>query len=244
MTTLNVRISVNKRKGDDREKGLKITRNLLITHNNKKLESKKRACSDDFNVKEIKRRRKSVGLTQDCETTMIHRGGGYWDCQNKPKTSHQGCLPNHSSSSPTATIHRSGRDRQNKPKTSHQGCLRNHRDCRSSHHSSSSPTATIVAAHLSSHHSSSSPTATIVAAQRSSHHSSSSPTATIFAAHQLSPTKELRAAMMKKRYAHLIFKAKHHLKKGDIADHLKQQEEIRRLEIAEKAKIEQEIKAA
>ncbi|XP_019163513.1 PREDICTED: uncharacterized protein LOC109159860 [Ipomoea nil] len=53
-------------------------------------------------------------------------------------------------------------------------------------------------------------------------------------AHQLSPTKALRAAMMKKRYAHLIFKAT----QGDIADHMKQQEE------REKARIEEEVKAA
>nr|GMD17963.1 transcription factor GTE12-like [Ipomoea batatas] len=57
---------------------------------------------------------------------------------------------------------------------------------------------------------------------------------------QLSPTKALRAAQMKKRYAHLIFKATHQ----PLGDPLKQQQERERLEIAEKARIEEEIKAA
>nr|GMD14844.1 transcription factor GTE12 [Ipomoea batatas] len=45
---------------------------------------------------------------------------------------------------------------------------------------------------------------------------------------------------MKKRYAHLIFKATHQ----PLGDPLKQQQERERLEIAEKARIEEEIKAA
>nr|GLL46067.1 transcription factor GTE10-like [Ipomoea trifida] len=60
----------------------------------------------------------------------------------------------------------------------------------------------------------------------------------------ISPTRALRAAQMKKRYAHLIFKATHQPLLMPLGDPLKQQQERERLEMAEKARIEEEIKAA
>nr|GMD88013.1 transcription factor gte12 [Ipomoea batatas] len=53
-----------------------------------------------------------------------------------------------------------------------------------------------------------------------------------------------RKRKMKKRYAHLIFKATHQPLLMTLGDPLKQQQERERLEMAEKAKIEEEIKAA
>ncbi|XP_019163983.1 PREDICTED: transcription factor GTE10-like [Ipomoea nil] len=175
---------------------------------------------------------------------------------HKPKTSDQGCLRNHSSSSPTATIvaahrsshhsssspttaTRSGWDGQNKPKsreTSEQGCLRNLRGGRDCQKKTQPPLHSEKESRRFDHSSSCATTAAI------DQESCSTTSLTVGA--PLSPTHALRAAQMKQRYAHLIFKENHQLKQGDIADHLKQQEEIRRREIAEKAKIEQEIKAA
>lgn len=60
---------------------------------------------------------------------------------------------------------------------------------------------------------------------------------------QLSPTKALRAAMLRSRFAETIFKANH---KDDVVDPLKLQREKERLQkqqLAEKARIEEQIKA-
>ncbi|EEF42745.1 bromodomain-containing protein, putative [Ricinus communis] len=66
---------------------------------------------------------------------------------------------------------------------------------------------------------------------------------------QLSPTKALRAAMLKRRFADTILKAQHKtlLDHGDKADPVKLQEEKERLEkrqLEEKARIEAQIRAA
>ncbi|KAG8385361.1 hypothetical protein BUALT_Bualt03G0035100 [Buddleja alternifolia] len=66
---------------------------------------------------------------------------------------------------------------------------------------------------------------------------------------QMSPKKALRAAMLKSRFADTIFKATHQaiLDHGDKSDPARMQQEIERLEreqLAEKARIESEIKAA
>ncbi|EEF37549.1 bromodomain-containing protein, putative [Ricinus communis] len=66
---------------------------------------------------------------------------------------------------------------------------------------------------------------------------------------QLSPTKALRAAMIKRRFADTIFKAqlKKRLPHGDKADPVKLQQEKERLEmrqLEEKARIEAQIRAA
>ncbi|CAH9079462.1 unnamed protein product [Cuscuta europaea] len=61
---------------------------------------------------------------------------------------------------------------------------------------------------------------------------------------QLSPTKALRAAMLKSRFAETIFKANH---KDDVVDPSKLQQEKEKLQkqqLAEKARIEEQIKAA
>ncbi|XP_019163507.1 PREDICTED: transcription factor GTE10-like [Ipomoea nil] len=228
MTTLKMRISVNKRKGDDREKGLKITRNLLITDN--KLESKKRACSDDFNGKEIKKRRKSCLRNHSSSSPTATLLAAH-------RSSH------HSSSSSTATIHGSGWDRQNKPKsreTSEQGCLRNLRGGRDCQMKTPPPLHSEKESRRFDHSSSCATTAAI--------DKESCSTTSLTVGAPLSPTHALRAAQMKERYAHLIFKANLHLaamNQGDNnADPLKQQQERERREIAEKARIEEEIKAA
>lgn len=67
---------------------------------------------------------------------------------------------------------------------------------------------------------------------------------TSFGDAQLSPAKALRAAMLRSRFAEMIFKANH---KDDVVDPLKLQQEKERLQkqqLAEKARIEEQIKAA
>nr|GMD20681.1 transcription factor GTE12-like [Ipomoea batatas] len=218
MTIANLKKRISTGKRDDREKGLKMMRNILTE--NKKLESnKKRGFDDDFKVDDGKeKRRRRMDYRQRvlrAPSTMIHRGG--WDCQNKPKShesSEQDCLRN-----------RGGRDCQNKPKN-HECCGRNPggRDCQDT---KKTPLQKEKESCCRSDHCSS--PATIDEGCTTS---------------QLSPTKALRAAQMKKRYAHLIFKATHQPLLMPLGDPLKQQQEIERLEIAEKARIEEEVKAA
>nr|GMD14845.1 transcription factor GTE12-like [Ipomoea batatas]GMD17962.1 transcription factor GTE12-like [Ipomoea batatas] len=224
MTIANLKMRISTGKRDDREKGLKMMRN-----DNKNLESKKRGSDDDFKVDARKEKRRRItrmdyfSIREDCARvlpiplTMIHRR----DCQNKPKS--------HESSEQDCRRNRGGRDCQNKPKShesSEEDCPQNpgRRDCQDT---KKTPLQKEKESCCRSDDSSS--CATIDEGCTTS---------------QLSPTKALRAAQMKKRYAHLIFKATHQPLLMPLGDPLKQQQERERLEIAEKARIEEEIKAA
>nr|GLL31716.1 transcription factor GTE10-like [Ipomoea trifida] len=134
---------------------------------------------------------------------------------------------------PLTMIHRGGWDCRNKPKShesSEQDCRRNPggRDCQDTKKT---------------------PLLKEKESCRSDHSSSRATIDEVCTTSHLSQTSALRAVQMKKRYAHLIFKATHQavfmpLKPGDNADPHKQQQERERLEIAEKAMIEEEVKAA
>nr|GME01179.1 transcription factor GTE12-like [Ipomoea batatas] len=177
--------------------GLKMMRNILTE--NKKLESnKKRGFDDDFKVDDGKeKRRRRMDYRQRVlrvPPTMIHRGG--WDCQNKPKShesSEQDCLRN-----------RGGRDCQNKPKN-HESCGRNPggRGCQDTKKTPSQKEKESCC--------------------RSDHCSARATIDEGCTTSQLSPTKALRAAQIKKRYAHLIFKATHQPLLMPLGDPLKQQ---------------------
>nr|GMD19329.1 transcription factor GTE12-like [Ipomoea batatas] len=215
-TLANLKIRVSTGKRDDREKGLKMMRN-----DNKNLESKKRGSDDDFKVDARKEKRPRImrmdyySIREDCEKVLpipptMIHKGG-WDCQNKPKS--------HESSEQGCLRNRGGRDCEKKPKN-HESC-RQGRDCRDTNNSCPFQKEK-------------------ESCSRSDHCSSRATIDEGCTTSQLSPTKALRAAQMKKRYAHLIFKATHQ----PLGDPLKQQQERERLEIAEKARIEEEIKAA